>query len=72
MHPKAVLRAASTSSVAAQLARTTAHAALQGVSEMPAITLQGSVSGSAGEVLVFQGERALERASAALERAAVR
>ncbi|HEY4451665.1 MAG TPA: DsbA family protein [Solirubrobacteraceae bacterium] len=57
MHPTAVLKAAERPAVAEQLAATTAAAAVSGVGAVPAIVL--------GEH-VFEGERALEQATAHL------
>jgi 2-hydroxychromene-2-carboxylate isomerase len=57
MHPAAVLKAASTRSVAEQLAAATAEAARAGVRDVPAV-LAGTE--------VFHGERELSRAAAAL------
>jgi 2-hydroxychromene-2-carboxylate isomerase len=55
MHPAAVLRGAELRSVAEQLAAATAAASAAGVSDVPAIVLDGRV---------FVGERALEDAAA--------
>jgi 2-hydroxychromene-2-carboxylate isomerase len=55
MHPKAVLKGAQLRSVADQLAASGARARGAGVSDVPAVVLDGSV---------FQGERALQDAAA--------
>ena len=55
MHPTAVLRAARMRSVSEQLSAATAAAAAAGVTEVPALSVDGEV---------FQGENALERAVA--------
>ncbi len=57
MHPAAVLRAADLRSVAQQLAQATEQAAARGVGDVPAVLV--------GE-RAFHGERALERAAAAM------
>jgi 2-hydroxychromene-2-carboxylate isomerase len=62
MHPAAVLRGAELRSVAEQLSTTTAAASALGVTEVPAIAVAGTQPGAVA--LVFQGERALERAAA--------
>jgi 2-hydroxychromene-2-carboxylate isomerase len=56
MHPAAVLRGAELGSVSRQLARATAAAAAAGITDVPAIVLDGAV---------FVGEDAPERAAAA-------
>ncbi len=58
MHPTAVLRGAELRSVATQLAAATAAAARTGIIDVPAVVV--------GE-LVFEGERALDRASAHMQ-----
>lgn len=55
MHPAAVLRGAELRSVAEQLSACTAGAAALGVTDVPAVVIEG---------LVFQGEHALEQAAA--------
>jgi tape measure domain-containing protein len=69
MHPAAVLRGAELRSVSEQLSAATAAAAALGVTQTPAIALgdaSGVAGGNASEVVVFQGEHALELASAHL------
>jgi 2-hydroxychromene-2-carboxylate isomerase len=61
MHPRAVLSAADSRSVAAQLRDATATAARLGVTELPALVIGGSTPA------VFEGEHALEEAAARLE-----
>ena len=56
MHPNAVLKAIETRSVAAELSATTAAAAALGVSDVPAVVVDGHA---------FVGESQLERATAA-------
>ena len=55
MHPAAVSAGAALRSMSAQLAATTGEAAVLGVSEVPAIVVDG---------VVFEGERAIEHAAA--------
>ncbi|HEX5853023.1 MAG TPA: DsbA family protein [Solirubrobacteraceae bacterium] len=62
MHPAAVLRGAELRSVAEQLSASTAAAATLGVTDVPAIVVEGTQPGE--QARVFQGERALEDAAA--------
>ena len=61
MHPTAVLRGAQMRSVAEQLSACTAAAAAAGVNDVPAVAVAG---------IIFEGERALERARAQMLEAA--
>lgn len=61
MHPAAVLRGAELRSVREALATATAHAAGTGVSEVPAVAVEGGQATETAEI--FLGEQAVERAA---------